>query len=59
MVSGNISLPISVQVSLDAAEWDKQEGTVDFDTVQERITSFVQDALDAWVLTRGLGHVER
>jgi hypothetical protein len=59
MVSGNISLPISVQVSLDAAEWDKQEGTVDFDTVQERITSFVQDALDAWILTRGLGHVER
>jgi hypothetical protein len=59
MVSGNISLPISVQVSLDAAEWDNQEGTVDFDTVQENITTFVQDALDAWLLSRGLGHVER
>lgn len=59
MVSGNISLPVSAQVSLDIEEWAKQEGTVDFDTVQENITTFIQDALDAWLLERKLGHVER
>jgi hypothetical protein len=59
MVSGNISLPVSAQVSLDIEEWAKQEGTVDFDTVQENITTFIQDALDAWLIERKLGHVER
>lgn len=59
MVSGNISLPVSAQVSLDIEEWAKQEGTVDFDTVQENITTFIQDALDAWLIERKLGYVER
>lgn len=59
MVSGNISLPVSAQVSLDIEEWAKQEGTVDFDTVQENITTFIQDVLDAWLIERKLGHVER
>lgn len=59
MVTGNISLPVSAQVSLDIEEWAKQEGTVDFDTVQENITTFIQDALDAWLIQRKLGYVER
>lgn len=59
MVSGNISLPVSAQVSLDIEEWAKQEGTVDFNTVQENITTFIQDVLDAWLIERKLGHVER
>lgn len=59
MIDGQITLPISVEVSLNIREWNDQEGTVNFDAVQENITTFIQDALDAWLLERKLGHVER
>lgn len=59
MIDGQITLPISVEVSLNIGEWNDQEGTVNFDAVQENITTFIQDALDAWLLERKLGHVER
>lgn len=59
MIDGQITLPIDVEVSLNIREWNEQEGTVDFDTVQENITTFIQDALDAWLIQRKLGYVER
>lgn len=59
MIDGQITLPIDVEVSLNIREWNEQEGTVDFDAVQDNITMFIQDALDAWLLERKLGYVER
>jgi hypothetical protein len=59
MIDGQITLPLHVEVSLNIREWNEQEGTVDFDTVQDNITMFIQDALDAWLLERKLGYVER
>ena len=59
MIDGQITLPLHVEVSLNIREWSEQEGTVDFDTVQENITTFIQDTLDAWLVERKLGYVER
>lgn len=59
MIDGQITLPLHVEVSLNIREWNEQEGTVEFDTVQDNITMFIQDALDAWLLERKLGYVER
>lgn len=58
-MKGTITIPLNAEVTIDVDKWVALHGTADFDEVQFSTEEFIRNALDAWLLSEGVGYVER
>lgn len=58
-MKGTITIPLNVEVTIDVDRWVVLHNTANFDEVQSYTEEFVRNALDAWLISEGIGYVER